>query len=135
MPLFTWNDSYSVQNNEMDQEHRQIIALLNKLHDAMGVGKSKEALPAVFDSLVQYTKTHFANEEILLQKHNYPGLVGQKRQHQVLIEKVAQLQKQVLDGDVSAGMRTYDFLKQWLVEHIQGSDKEYGVFLHNKGVL
>ena len=134
MSLIEWNDSFSVQNAEMDRQHQQLFSLLNKLHDAMTQGKGKETLPVVFDNLIRYTQTHFAAEEALLQKYNYPGLVVQKRQHEDLIIQVTGLQKQFFSGDFSSSMQTRDFLKQWLIEHIQGSDQKYGVFLKQKEI-
>lgn len=134
MPLIEWNDSFSVQNLAMDQQHQHLFELLNQLHAAMSQGKGKETLPKVFDSLVQYTKSHFAAEEVLLQKYNYPGLVLQKRQHAELIAQVVRLQNQYLAGDLGSSIETRDFLKQWLIEHIQGSDQKYGAFLKQKGL-
>ena len=129
MPLIEWNNSFSVQNAEMDQQHQHLFGLLNKLHEAMGQGKSKETLPRVFEELVRYTQSHFAAEEALLQKYNYPGFVIHQRQHKDLITQVAELHKKFLAGDFSVSMQTRDFLKDWLAEHIKGSDQKYSMFL------
>ena len=129
MPLVEWNDSFSVQNAEMDKQHQHLFWLLNQLHDAMGKGKGRGILPNVLDELLQYTQVHFAAEEALMQKHNYPGFVIHKRQHEDLIARVAKLHKQFLVGDFSASMQTRDLLKEWLSEHIKGSDQKYGIFL------
>jgi len=135
MPLVEWNNSFSVQNADMDMQHQQLFGLLNQLHDAMSHGKGREVLPEVFEELIQYTKSHFASEELLMQKYNYPGLVIHKGQHEDLIVQVSKLQKQFLAGDFSASMQTRDFLKQWLIEHIKRSDQKYGVFLNQKESL
>jgi hemerythrin len=134
MAIIQWNDGFSVKNADMDKQHQHLFDLINKLHDAMGQGKGRETLPEVFDSLVKYTQSHFAAEEALLQKYKYPGLVNHKRQHADLITQVSELQKQFLAGDFSASMKTRDFLKQWLTEHIQENDQKYGVFLNQKGI-
>jgi hemerythrin len=134
MTLVEWNVNYSVQNAEMDRQHQKLFDLINKLHEAMGQGKGKETLPVVFDSLVKYTQSHFAAEEALLQKYNYPELATQKRQHADLIKQVSDLQKQFLAGDFSSSVKTSEFLKKWLIEHIQGTDQKYGGFLNQKGV-
>ncbi len=134
MTLMTWNDSFSVQNIEMDQQHKQLFELLNNLHAAMSQGKGRETLSDVFDGLVKYTHLHFAAEEALLKKHNYPGLSEEEREHKELVAQVSDLQKQFQAGDFGASMKTRDFLKHWLIEHIQGSDRKYGVFLSQKGI-
>jgi hemerythrin len=134
MALIEWNDSYSVKNAAMDKQHKGLFFLINKLHAAMGQGKGKDTLPAIFDDLVRYTQTHFTAEETLLQKYNYPDLATQKRQHADLIRQISELQKQNQAGDFSASMKTSEFLKKWLIEHIQGTDQKYGSFLNQKGV-
>jgi hemerythrin len=135
MAFIEWNDGYSVKNAAMDKQHQGLIELINKLHAAMGQGQGKEALPVIFDSLVRYTQTHFAAEESLLQKYNYPDLPTQKRQHADLIKQISDLQKQFQAGDFSSSMKTSEFLKKWLIEHIQGTDQKYGSFLNQKGIV
>ncbi len=135
MALMEWNDSYSVKNAAMDKQHKGLFDLINKLHAAMGQGKGKDTLPEIFDDLVRYTQTHFTAEETILQKYNYPDLAAHKRQHADLIRQVSELQKQYQAGDFSASMKTGEFLKKWLIEHIQGTDQKYGSFLHQKGAL
>ena len=134
MALIKWNESYSVQIAEMDKQHQHLFELINELHGAMGQGRGNEALPAIFDSLVKYTQTHFAAEEALMLKYSYPGLAAQQKQHADLIKQVVELQKQFNARDFSSSMKTRDFLKQWLVAHIQESDKKYGAFLNQKGI-
>jgi hemerythrin len=134
MALIQWNDGYSVKNADMDKQHQRLFDLINKLHDAMGQGKGKETLPEVFNSLVKYTQSHFAAEEALLQKYNYPDLAIQKRQHAELVKQISDLQKQFQAGDFSSSLKTSEFLKKWLIEHIQGTDQKYGGFLNQKGI-
>jgi hemerythrin len=134
MAVIKWNASYSVQNADMDKQHQRLFDLINDLHDAMSKGKGKETLPVVFDSLIKYTQSHFTAEEALLQKYNYPDLMVQKRQHADLIKQISELQKQFQSGDFSSSLKTSEFLKKWLIEHIQGTDQKYGVFLNQKGI-
>lgn len=132
MALINWNTSYSVQNADMDKQHQRLFELLNQLHDAMGQGKGKETMPKIFDELVQYTRVHFAAEEALLQKYNYPAFAAHKALHEDLIAQLAKLQKQFQAGDLSTSMETRDFLMKWLADHIKGNDLKYGIFLKQK---
>jgi hemerythrin len=134
MPLIKWDDSFSVQIAAMDKQHQNLFDLINKLHEAMGQGKGKDTLPEVFESLIKYTQVHFAAEEALLQKHNYPDLAAHKRLHADLIMQISELQKQFQAGDFSASQKTRDFLKQWLTAHIKETDLKYGVFLKQSGI-
>ncbi len=134
MSLIKWNDTFSVQITAMDNQHQKLFELLNKLHDAMSQGKGRDTLPEVFNNLIEYTKSHFADEEALMKKYDYPGFNVHKNQHDKLIAQVVQLQTKFLSGDLSASIQTRDFLKQWLVEHIQGTDQKYSKHLKERGL-
>jgi hemerythrin-like metal-binding protein len=133
MALITWNDSYSVKIKEMDNQHKKLIDLINTLHDAMKVGKGKEAVGEISTALVDYTKRHFSAEEMLMKLHDYPGYEDQKRAHMQLVSQIAVIQKKYEDGTVLS-QDVITFLKNWLVNHIQGMDQKYGPYLIDKGV-
>ncbi len=135
MPLLTWNDTYSVKIKKFDDQHKRLIDLINQLHDAMLVGKGKEAMGNVLNSLVDYTKTHFAAEETLMKLHNYPDYEQHKKEHNLLVMQVLDIQKQLREGKTPITQAIMFFLKEWLQQHIQGNDKKYGPFLNNKGVV
>lgn len=134
MPLVEWNASYSVQNSTLDQQHQRLFELLNTLHEAMSQGKGKATLPEVFENLIQYTRTHFAFEETLMEQCDYPDLADHRRKHIKLIEQIIALQQRFATGDFGSSIQTRDFLKSWLTDHIKGSDQKYGPYLIQKGI-
>lgn len=133
MALITWSDKFSVQVKQLDEQHKKLIELLNRLHDAMKVGKGKEVLEEVLGSLIIYTQKHFAAEEELLKVNNYPGYAVHKQAHNQLVVQVLDVQKQTQTG-VALSQQVMSFLKDWLETHIQGTDKKYGPFLNQKGL-
>jgi len=128
-----WTDAFSVNVKEMDVQHKKLFDLINELHEAMRGGKGKEAVGEVLMRLVQYAKTHLSDEEKLMQKHGYPGFSGQKIAHDNLRKRVADSVAKYETGKVTT-VEIMNFLKDWLIRHIQGSDKKYGPFLNSKGV-
>ncbi len=134
MAFLSWNQQYSTGVPSMDEQHGKLIALINQLHDAMKTGHGRDALGSVLDALVDYTRTHFAAEERLMTTHAYPGILRHRRIHEDLTAKVVAIQAQVRSGQPVLTIEVMDFLRQWLVTHIQGADKEYGVVLSGKGV-
>jgi hemerythrin-like metal-binding protein len=133
MSLITWNDSYSVKVNEMDNQHKKLVDLINTMHDAMKVGKGKEIIGEISKALLDYTKRHFNAEEMLMKLHNYPGYEEQKRVHNQLVSEILDIQKKFEAGTVIS-QEVITFLKNWLVNHIQGMDQKYGSYLNIKGV-
>lgn len=135
MALMTWGPAFSIKVKQFDNQHIKIVNLVNELHDAMKVGKGKDVLGKIFNELISYTATHFADEEKVLAQYAYPDLAQHKAIHANLVKQVLDLQqkfasdKPILTNDVMV------FLKDWLVKHIQGDDMKYGAYLNTKGVV
>jgi hemerythrin len=134
MALLTWSDGYSVKVTQFDNEHRKLIDMINQLHDAMKVGKGNEVMAGVLNALIDYTRTHFFAEERLMKLHGYPAYERHKMEHNQLVMKVLDVQKELKEGKAPISQAVMAFLKEWLVTHIQGEDKKYGPFLNGKGV-
>ena len=88
----------------------------------------------ILGSLVSYTKAHFSTEEQLLQLHGYPDLAAHKVQHKKFTDQVSDFQRQFSEGTLTLSIDVMNFLKDWLKNHILGTDKKYTSFLHGRGV-
>ncbi len=134
MALIDWSEAYSVKVKQMDDQHRKLVEMINQLHDAMKVGKGNQVVEDVLKSLIAYTKTHFAAEESLMKMHNYPGYEEQKKAHNSLVLQINDIQKKFHEGNAPLSQNVMTFLKDWLIKHIQGTDKNYGAFFNKAGV-
>ena len=132
--MFEWKPSYSVQINSIDRQHQELFRLAGKLHAAMSSGETNAALANLFDALVQYTRTHFQQEEQMMQRANYPDLAAHKVQHEALLHRVHELQSQFAGGRVTISIDVLHFLKDWLAKHIMGTDQKYVPFMKEKSV-
>ena len=131
--LINWSRSYSVGVTQMDNEHKRLIDIINNLYAAMIAGRSREAVGSILDELIDYTKTHFAHEEKLMQEAGYSGYDEQKRSHVALVSQVVEIQQKYRNG-TALGQEVMNFLKDWLINHIQGLDKKYGPVMNRKGI-
>lgn len=129
MAIFVWNDLLSVGVPEFDAQHKKLFGMMNALHDAMAKGQGREILKPILDGLVDYTQTHFAAEERRMQQCGYPAYLQHKVQHDALVRKVNDLKKRFEAGQSTLTVEILNFLKDWLVNHIQGTDKKYAPFL------
>jgi len=132
MSLFEWNDSNSVGYAEIDNQHKRWFQLAHELHSAVVTRKGKEALGQTLGNLVAYTKGHFANEERLMLTHGYPDYSVHRDQHEALASKLAQLQQDFGTGRATVAMDFLQFLKVWLLHHINVVDSRVGAFLDQK---
>ncbi len=129
-----WKDEYSVGIEEMDNDHKKLLSLINQLQTAVHYYTGKEFEEKALDELVDYTKTHFKKEEKLMAENDYADLDAHKLKHKEFIDKVDHfLEQYKSDADVTM-IDTLAFLKNWLIKHINGTDKEYGKILNEKGI-
>ena len=135
MPLMTWNNSLSVGIAVIDEDHKKLVAMVNQLYDAVQAGHGKDALGKTLDGLIDYTVMHFAREEKFFQETGYPDAVAHKKEHADLTKQVLDVQAKYRSGATSTlSLEVMTFLKNWLVKHIQGSDRKYGPHLNAKGI-
>lgn len=134
MSLIDWNNNYSVNVKEIDDQHKKLIDLINKLYEEMRKGHGKDALSGVLKELVEYTKYHFAKEEKLLEKYNYPNLAAHKKEHEELTKKVEEINEKIASGKMVISSNVLTFLKDWLNNHILVDDKGYSTYLNGKGI-
>lgn len=122
--FFVWNSSYSVGVDAMDREHKRMVEIINDLYGAMRYGKGNEAIGRILDSLVAYTQTHFAHEERFMRETGYAAFEAHQREHGTLTGQVLEIQAKYRAGSVLS-LEVMGFVKEWLVNHIQGSDRLY----------
>jgi len=128
-----WKDEYSVGIESIDQQHKKLIGLINMLQTTVDYSTGEEFERECLAAVVNYTKTHFVYEEGLMSKYGYPDFEAHKAQHQKMINKVNGLLANYEERPENAMKDVLDFLKQWLIRHINGTDKEYSEFLISKG--
>ena len=134
MSMFAWKDTYNIGVQEIDAQHRRLFSLADELHTAMNSGKGKDVMATVFQNLINYTKTHFAAEERLMQRCNYPNYAAHKAQHDEMTRKVLQLQRDYQGGNALITIDVMQFLSAWLRQHIGDSDRKYAPFVMGKAV-
>ena len=77
---------------------------------------------------------HFATEEKYMQQWNYPGYVHHKGEHTAFVKKVAEFQTKFEVGQAALSIEILTFLKDWVANHINGTDKKYGPFFNKHGL-
>lgn len=136
IPLITWDlATYSVGVKEIDRQHSILVELINRLDYGLKNKIGKETMEDIVNYLVDYTVFHFGYEEKLLEEHNWPELSQHKAIHEAFVNKVASYQSQLKTQDVmEIAESILGFLKDWLVDHILKTDKQYGSLLNSKGI-
>jgi hemerythrin len=134
MALLDWNDGFSVNVAEIDNQHRKLIAMINDLNAAMKEGKGKDVLAKTIGDLFAYAGNHFATEEKYFDKFAYPAASSHKLEHANFVKKVSEFKNGFDAGRLVLTVEVMNFLKEWLQNHIQGTDKKYGPFFNDRGL-
>jgi hemerythrin len=132
--LVEWTDELSVGVQEIDEQHKILVDLLNRFHEAVVTGTDGENIKNVLKNLADYTIIHFSVEESLMRIFNYPDYDNHKKHHEELTAQVRELQNKVAQGEHQVSMEVLNFLRHWLTHHILGDDKKYGPYLVARGV-
>lgn len=131
--IIKWNDRMTVSVHQFDDQHKQLVAMIQKLNEAMKKGEGEKVISDILMGLVAYADSHFKQEESLMQQHNYPDFTAHKQLHDDLRKKVGEVivefeQGRAVPAEIMA------FLSDWLINHIMKVDKKYGEFFGKKGI-
>ncbi len=123
--MIEWEDKYSVGISMIDEEHKKLIGILNKAIFAKEHNDNPEEIKGVLREMTKYALTHFATEETYMNEFNYPEYQDHKEEHRDFsIETIAYRDK-VIKGDYQIANEILEYLKWWLINHIQDTDKKY----------
>jgi hemerythrin len=127
MAFFEWINDLSTGVNAMDDEHKKLIDIMNRLHAEVKANASLPTLKATVAELGAYTTKHFADEEAYMAKSNFDKLDIHKRIHADLLQKFTAHAKEFeASGKLTDAF--FKFLQLWLSAHIRGIDKQYGPY-------
>jgi hemerythrin len=134
MTYFPWQNEYSVNIKQIDDQHKKLVSMVNELYDAMQKGQGREIIGKILSGILDYAKTHFTTEEQLMKIHAYADYAAHKKEHDDLTAKAVDFAKRYNQGNQNLALQVGTFLKEWLMNHIIGMDKKYSSFLNGKGV-
>ena len=134
MSFFNWDDSLSVKVNEIDDQHKHLIRLINELYKAKKEGRDKAVLQQILDELVNYSFVHFTTEEKYFIRYRYANTEEHQRCHSGFVDKITEFKEAYYDGSATLSDDLLEFLKDWLINHIKGEDRKYIDFFQEKGL-
>lgn len=135
MSFLKWNPAFRVHVACCDEDHKQLIDTLNRLHDAMLNGRGAEKAASIVDELGEYAQHHFATEERLMKKTGYPEIDSHHAEHQAFLEKLKQFREHIAAGKRCDSIELAEFLSGWVTQHIAKADREYSAHLNAHGVF
>lgn len=118
MSLVKWSNDLAVGNAAIDEDHRNLFNLLERLHIDMSSGQINQETQSIVDALREYAESHFAREEEFMRKISYEHYPTHKAEHDRFVSEVCALQSRVARGARTAQLDIDQFLAGWLREHV-----------------
>jgi len=120
---------------EMDKQHMRLVALLNNVYELLKEGKKEEALELFEKELLCYVDHHLSEEEKFMEEIGYPELDQHKKAHDIFRREIYNLIPYVKNGDPKAFRRALSYAWGWLYTHIAKTDKKYGIYAKEMGLI
>ncbi len=132
MAFLKWDKNLLIHVKEIDNQHKKLYELTNRLHEDLVAGQGDKILGEILKSLVDYVQLHFTTEEKLMEKHKYPLIKQHKTAHKDFISKIQNYLIKYKNKTPLLAREILMYLKGWYEEHIIHTDKIFGTFLLEK---
>ena len=131
--IISWENRLSVNIPLIDNQHKLLIAMTNKLHEACRSGDEtgKEQFMKTISEVVSYISYHFSSEEQIMERTGYPGYGIHKRHHMEFVHQVLQNVASFEKGKKYVPNQFVRFLRDWILSHIAFMDSKLGQFIVN----
>lgn len=124
----TWNNSFSVGIDQIDDQHKDLFNCIADLENSISNPDEKQRWSSIHYSIVKlrdYTRIHFSIEECVMEILDYPGRAAHIREHNRFAEVVSELERRSITHNNITANEIVEFLRDWLVKHIAVVDQDY----------
>lgn len=129
MSLLQWKDEFKVGIAEVDHEHRELIGLINELHEYIQASGDLEEILDTLGEIFAQISAHFALEEKMMRKTHYPAYAEHKEDHETLLDDLRDIMDDVEDDGVLDETQLAVDLNRWFSDHFRTHDAK----LHRSG--
>lgn len=139
MEKIEWDNQFNINISEIDHQHQILVKTLNDAQFTLAEDESLENLSSITEDLLSYALYHFDTEEDLMSKYKYdetkPDEYNQHiKQHRDFSSKVVEIRESIKNGKMIHSEELIDFLKNWLINHINKTDKKLGIYIDEQKV-
>ncbi len=123
--MIEWDEEHSVGLSVIDEEHKKVIEIINGIIAAKQNDNFPKEIEKMLEEMIDYAWNHFKTEETYMIEFNYPEYQYHKEEHFDFIDRMNSYFDRVVSGNYQIANEILEYLKQWLVRHIQGTDKKH----------
>lgn len=124
-PIFNWSKAFLTHLPSVDEQHLQLINLINDLAEQVSSAKvfEQQTFAATCDALLDYAGFHFGDEEFQMDKSRLDPrhLAYHRDQHQAFFNEVSRL-SETSSASREEALMLVEYLFRWLAYHILDVD-------------
>jgi len=129
--VFPWNENFETGNEQIDEQHKKLVELLNKLANTLVRDETIEINEA-FDELADYANYHFEQEEAIWSEYFQEDswFTSHQLSHSTFLPKVLELREREMDRPLQDIIESIvKFLIRWLAFHIIDDDRRLALVI------
>lgn len=130
MQPIQWSKELEIGIDVIDGQHRRIVDYINELQQVTG-DTDRPVVRRVIDDLIDYTYSHFAFEEALMEEADYDSLPIHRRTHEAFCSRIEDFKRRAQSGEAVEGPLA-ELLRTWLLRHIMSDDTSYAELVRRK---
>jgi len=134
MPIIEWDENMSIGVYLIDEQHRELVSLINNISDAVDRGANTTEISRFIRRFYNYTITHFQTEESLMDHETYPEYFAQVREHLDCSLKALEFHRMFLENPDFNLKEFLAYIVEWFVHHTTGIDKTLSDHLLKRGL-
>lgn len=125
MEIIEWTDGSQLDMPAIDDEHRQLAELINRLYRAIHVRQPLGTLRPFLAELEAYANAHFEGEEQLMRRHQRPAheIEMHAAEHDEFRACLRSLAQDIEVGEISLRLDLWQFVTSWWNNHVLGTDR------------
>ena len=123
--MIEWNDKYSLNISLIDEKHKKLFEIINKAIIAEKQSEIAKDVLGILDEMTEYALKHFETEERYMKEFNFPEYQTHRNEHINFTNNTIDYKNRIVGGDFQIINEILEYLKQWLVNHIQVTDRQY----------
>ena len=123
MALIDWRKEFETGIADVDHEHQELIALINRMHEDMTTRQDRASTQEFLGEVFARVAAHFALEESIMRKHSYDEYEAHKAEHEQLLDEIRDIMDDFeANGAANYGTALSNAIRDWFVNHFKSKD-------------
>ena len=124
MVHMAWDESYSVDNVNIDNHHKELFNIFTRLNEKCVADDSAETYSVVLDELEAYSEYHFSAEEKFMKDAGYELAHSHMLLHKFYMTRILEIKLKMYKKEYKLCQELILFLGNWLRKHVMEEDKQ-----------